>query len=102
MSRKKPQMITCDVTTLKIFLKHMQPLNDKISGLKVQVTHWQKECERLQMELAKMDVENQKIAKELTHQNHLNKLLGKQNEELRGKNTKLERELSKIKEGLDE
>ena len=77
MSRKKPQMITCDVTTLKIFLKHMQPLNDKISGLKVQVTHWQKECERLQMELARVEKDNQKLAYRLTEVNHENEYLKK-------------------------
>ena len=77
MSRKKPQMITCDVTTLKIFLKHMQPLNDKISGLKVQVTHWQKECERLQMELARVERDNQKLACRLTEVNHENEYLKK-------------------------
>lgn len=78
MSRKKPQMITCDVTTLKIFLKHMQPLNDKISGLKVQVKHWQKECERLQMELARVESDNQKLAYRLTEVNHENEYLKKQ------------------------
>ena len=70
-------MITCDVTTLKIFLKHMQPLNDKISGLKVQVKHWQDKCEGLQMELAKAEQEKIELAARLTELNHENEYLKK-------------------------
>ena len=77
MVRNKPHMITCDVTTLKIFLKHMQPLNDKISGLKVQVKHWQDKCEQLQMELAKAEKDKQELAIRLTEVNHENEYLKK-------------------------
>lgn len=78
MSRKKkPTMITCDVTTLKIFLKHIQPLNDKISGLKVQVTHWRKECERLQMDILRLESDNRNLAVRLTEVNQENEYLKK-------------------------
>ena len=77
MARNKSHMITCDVTTLKIFLKHMQPLNDKISGLKVQVKHWQDRCEGLQMELAKAEQEKIELAARLTELNHENEYLKK-------------------------
>ena len=78
MVKNKPHMITCDVTTLKIFLKHMQPLNDKISGLKVQVKHWQDKCEQLQMELAKVEQDNRELAARLTEVNHENEYLKKE------------------------
>lgn len=84
MSKNKPHMITCDVTTLKIFLKHMQPLNDKISGLKVQVKHWQDKCEQLQMELAKTEQENVRLAARLTEVNHENEKLKQQLQGMNG------------------
>lgn len=77
MAKNKSHMITCDVTTLKIFLKHMQPLNDKISGLKVQVKHWQDRCEGLQMELAKAEQDKIELAARLTELNHENEYLKK-------------------------
>lgn len=70
MVKDKPQMVTCDVTTLKIFLKHMQPLNDKISGLKVQVAKLKSDVERLHMENARLTCKNKELAQRLTEINH--------------------------------
>ena len=77
MINKKPQMVTCDVNTLKVFLKHMQPLNDKISGLKVKIKLLEDKIQELEKENLRLEKENIQLASKITELNHENEYLKK-------------------------